>query len=178
MNRKAILVALLILFSFSAWAQAAPPAPGPEVKKLDYFVGSWTAEATIAPGPWGPGGKFSSSDKAEWMDGNFFVAFHSDFKMPAELGGEGKELSVMGYDPQQNAYIDEEFNSQGQHLSWKGTVSGDTWTWTGDANYGGQDIKQKITMKTLSPTSYSMKLETSIDGTNWMTFMEGKATKK
>jgi hypothetical protein len=35
-----------------------------------------------------------------------------------------------------------------------------------------------MTIKTLSPTSYTMKFEVSIDGTNWMTFMEGKATKK
>ena len=33
----------------SAWAQMADK-PGPEVKKLDYFVGTWTVEATIAPG--------------------------------------------------------------------------------------------------------------------------------
>jgi hypothetical protein len=177
MNRKAIFVAALVLFSFSAWAQMAPK-PGPEVKKLDYFVGTWTTEGTVAQGPWGMGGKFTSTDRAEWMDGNFFVIFHSDFKMPPELGGEGKELSVMGYDTQQNTYVYDDFNGQGQHVSWKGTVSGDTWTWTGEANYGGQDIKQKMTLKVLSPTSYSMKFETSMDGATWMTFMEGKVTKK
>ena len=41
-----------------------------------------------------------------------------------------------------------------------------------------QEVKQRMTIKTLSPTSYTMKFEVSIDGTNWMTFMEGKATKK
>jgi len=35
-----------------------------------------------------------------------------------------------------------------------------------------------MTMKVLSPTSYTAKLEISIDGTSWSTFMEGKATKK
>jgi hypothetical protein len=35
-----------------------------------------------------------------------------------------------------------------------------------------------MTLKILSPTSYNMKFEVSIDGTNWMSFMEGKVTKK
>jgi len=177
MNRKAIFLAAIMLVSYSAWAQMAP-MPGPEVKKLDYFVGSWTTDATIAPGPWGQGGKFTSTDTSEWMDGHFFVVSHADFKMPPELGGDGKEMSVMGYDTQQNAYIEEGFNSQGNHESSKGTVNGDTWTWTSEANYGGQDIKQKLTIKVLSPASYSLKFEVSTDGTTWMPFFDGKATKK
>ena len=177
MKRKAIFAAVMVLLSLTAWAQMGEK-PGAEVKKLDYFVGSWTNEATISPGPWGNGGKFTSTETGEWMEGNFFVVTHSDFKMPQELGGDGKEMSVMGYDTQQNTYLSEGFNSQGQHESAKGTVSGDTWTWTSEANYGGQDIKQRMTIKVLSPTSFTMKFEVSTDGTTWMTFMEGKATKK
>jgi hypothetical protein len=40
------------------------------------------------------------------------------------------------------------------------------------------EIEQKMTLKVVSPTKYNMKFETSIDGTNWMTFMEGTVTKK
>jgi hypothetical protein len=143
MNRTAMLVSTLVLLAASAWAQMAPK-PGPEVKKLDYFVGTWTTEATIAPGPWGAGGKFSATDTTEWMPGSFFV----------------------------------EFNSQGRREVSKGTVSGDTWTWTSTQNYGGQEIKQKMTIKVLTPASYTLKFEISMDGTNWTTFMDGKATKK
>jgi hypothetical protein len=177
MYRKAVLFTALLLFSLPAWTQN-PPKPGPEVKKLDYLIGTWTTDATIAQGPWGVGGKFSATGTAEWMDGGFFVVSHSDFKMPAELGGDGKEISVMGYDTQQNRYVYEAFNNQGNHESSKGTVNGDTWTWASEANYDGQDIKQKMTMKILSPTSYTMKFEVSTDGTTSITFMEGKATKK
>jgi hypothetical protein len=174
---KTILASTLVLFAASAWAQMAPK-PGREVKKLDYFVGSWTIDATIGQGPWGAGGKFSSTDSNEWMPGNFFIEGHSDFKMPPELGGDGKATSYMGYDPNENMYTYDEFNSQGRREISKGTVSGDTWTWTSTANYDGQEIKQKMTMKVLSPASYSLKFEISMDGTTWSTFMEGKATKK
>jgi len=167
----------LVLFSVAALAQNLPQ-PGPEAKRLDYFVGSWKTEGTIAPGPWGTGGKFSWNDTMEWMSGNFFVVGHSDFKMPSELGGEGKEISLWGYDTNQNLYTYDVFNSLGTREAFTGTFKGDTWTWTGEATYDGQDIKHRMTMKILSPTSYSMKFELSMDGTTWLPFMEGTATKK
>jgi hypothetical protein len=166
-----------VLFTASAWGQMPAP-PGPELKKLDYLVGNWTVEGTIGQGPWGAGGKFSSTDTRQWMPGNYFVEGHSDFKMPAELGGDGKAVSFVGYDTEQNVYTFDQFNSQGRHESSKGTVSGDTWTWTHTQNYGGQDVNLRMTTKTISPTSYSLKYEVSLDGTTWMTFMDAKATKK
>jgi hypothetical protein len=178
MNLRAILVSTLVLFTASGWAQMAPPKPGPEVKKLDYFVGSWTLEGTVAQGPWGAGGKFTSTATSEWMPGDFFVVGHADFKMPPEIGGEGKATSIIGYDADENVYTRDEFNSLGRREVSKGTVSGDTWTWTSSQSYGGQEIKQKMTIKVLTPASYSMKFELSMDGTTWMMFMDGKATKK
>ncbi len=177
MNLKATLVLALGLLTTSAVAQMAPK-PGAEVKKLDYFVGTWNLDATIGQGPWGASGKFTSVDTLEWMPGNFFVEGHADFKMPPELGGEGQVVVMIGYDTDQNVYTHDSFNSLGRREFSKGSVSGDTWTWESTQNYNGQDVKKKMTMKILSPTTYSVKLEVSADGTNWMTFMEGKATKK
>ena len=177
MKFKTILLSTLVLLAVSASAQMAPK-PGTEVKKLDYFVGTWNLDATIGQGPWGPGGKFTSTDTLQWMAGNFFVQGHADFKMPPELGGDGQVVVFIGYDTDENVYTHDSFDSQGRREVSKGTVSGDTWTWESTQNYGGQDVKKKMTMKVLSPASYSVKLEISIDGTNWTTFMEGKATKK
>jgi len=174
---KATLASALVFLAASAWAQM-PSTPGPELKKLDYFAGTWTVEGTIAQGPWGNGGKFTATDTKEWMPGNFFLVGHSDFKMPPELGGDGKGISLSGYDTNQNVYTFDDFNSQGRRENSKGTLTGDTWVWNSSQNYGGQEIQQKVTIKTLSPTSYTFKLEVSVDGTNWMTFMDAKATKK
>jgi Protein of unknown function (DUF1579) len=176
-NRRIALIPFLMVIAGSAWAQMGGP-PGPEVKKLEYFVGTWTTEGTIAQGPWGAGGKFTASGTSEWMPGNFFLQAHSEAKMPPEIGGDSKEVTLMGYDTQQNVYTYDSFNSLGRHESSKGTVTGDTWTWNSSANYGGMDIQQKMTIKQLSPTSYNMKYEISMDGKNWMPFMEAKAIKK
>jgi hypothetical protein len=46
-------------------AAQAPPAatPGPEQKRLGYFVGKWTGDGDVKPGPMGPGGKMTSTDE-------------------------------------------------------------------------------------------------------------------
>ena len=92
--------------------------------------------------------------------------------------GKFKEMSVMGYDPDRKVYTYNSFSSLGQNETSTGTVDGDTWTWLSDENFGGMRMKGRFTMKVTSPTSYTMKFEVSQDGTNWMTAMEGKATKK
>jgi hypothetical protein len=152
--------------------------PGSEVKKLDYFVGAWTTKGRIAPGPWGAGGKFSWAETTKWMNGNFFLIGNWDFKMPPELGGHGQEIFLIGYDTEQNLYTFDAFSSQGRHQVSRGTVSGNTWTWTSESSSDDQKTKQKMTFKILSPTSYSLKFEVCMDGTTWVTFMEGQAKKK
>jgi hypothetical protein len=152
------------------------PAPGPELKKLDFMAGDWTTEGDMKPGSGMPGGKFTVASHAEWMEGNFFLVEHSNSDMPGM--GKFKELSVIGYDPERKVYTYEAFNSMGQDEISTGTVDGDTWTWLSDEHMGGMTMKGRFTMKVLSPTSYNMKFELSQDGKNWMTAMEGKATKK
>jgi hypothetical protein len=157
--------------------------PAAEVAKLEYFVGNWMVEGTIFPGPWGTGGRFGWTDKTEWMAGRFFVVGHWDFTTPAELGGNGEELFVMGYDKRLRTYTFNAFSSQGLHQVSRGRLDGDTWIWDSegvqnDAQGKESLAKQKMTMKVLSPTRYTLKFEISGDGLAWATFMEGIAVKR
>jgi Protein of unknown function (DUF1579) len=165
-----------LLAAISSRAQMGPLTPAPELKQLDFMSGDWTTEGTINPGPGMPGGKFSSTSHAEWMQGNFFLVEHSDMDMAGM--GKMKELAILGYDPDRKVYTYTAFNSMGEAENSTGTVNGDTWTWTSDEHMAGTTMKGRFTMKVLSPTSYNMKFELSQDGSNWMTAMEGKATKK
>lgn len=167
---------LLLLAMVPASAQMGMPTPAPALKKLDFLAGEWTSTGDMKPSPGMPGGKFSYSSHAEWMQGNFFLVENSDM----DLGpmGKGKELAIMGYDSDKKVYTYTAFNSMGEAETATGTLNGDTWTWTSDEHMGGMTMKGRFTMKVLSPTSYNMKFELSQDGTNWMTGMEGTATKK
>jgi Protein of unknown function (DUF1579) len=165
-----------IISATSVYAQMGPPPPAPELKKLDFMAGDWTAEGTMNPGPGMPGGKFTFNSHAEWMQGNYFLVENSDM----DLGpmGKGKELAILGYDSDKKVYTYRAFNSMGEAEESTGNVDGDTWIWASDEHFGGMTMKGRFTMKVLSLTSYTMKFEVSQDGTNWTTAMEGKATKK
>ncbi|MBZ5706132.1 MAG: DUF1579 domain-containing protein [Acidobacteriia bacterium] len=173
--RKTIgcLIACLLLGAFAA-AQMGPPTPAPELKKLDYFVGTWTLDGDMKPGPFGPGGKMTETEKVEWMQGNFFLVIHSDFKSAM---GNGMGMAYMGYNPEDKVYTYDAFNSMGEAEHSKGTLSGDTWTWTSEDKMGGKIMKGRFTIKELSATSYSFKFEMAGEDGNYASMMEGKATK-
>jgi len=179
MKRWLICAALLtvgIIAANSAYAQMAPPTPAPELKKLEMFAGDWTAEGTMTAAPGAPSSKWSMTTHADWMEGNFFLVEHDEMDLGAM--GKSKELAVMGYDPDNKVYTYRAFSSMGEAENATGTLDGDTLTWLSDEHMNGQTMKGRFTMKILSPTAYNMKFELSQDGKQWMTAMEGKATKK
>ena len=170
-----MILAVSIVLSASAVAQNQPPKPAPELKKLDMFVGSWTLDGTMKPGMMGPGGSMTESEKCEWMDGDFYVVCHSDYKSSM---GSGVGLSVMGYSAEDKAYTYREFNSFGEFDDSRGTVDGDTWTWTNEEKMDKMTMKGRFIIKITSATSYNFIFDMSQDGTKWSTVMDGKATKK
>jgi hypothetical protein len=172
----AVVVLFALLTAVSMQAQAPPP-PAAELQKLDFLTGHWTEEGTATMGPPGtPSTKWTQTGDSEWMDGKYFLVEHSDM----DLGplGKSKELAVYGYDSDNKVYTRTGFDSWGEAVKSTGTVNGDTWVWTNEQRMGGMAMKGRFTMKVLSPTSYTLKYEMSQDGTNWMTAVEGTATKK
>jgi len=178
MRRTSLSLACLLVVTFfgvAVMAQMPMPKPAPELAKLDYLAGNWISDADLKPGPFGPGGKVSSTDNASWMEGKFFLVMHSKF---TGAMGDGSSTAYFGYNADKKVYTYNEFNSMGQATYSEGTIDGDTWSWTSDENMGGQKFKGRFIMKVVSPTSYTYKYEMSQDGTSWTTGMEGKATKK
>ena len=171
-----LIFCVTLITAAAVQAQMAPLTPAPELKKMDFMTGDWTAEGTMTMGSGTPTSKWTMNTHSEWMEGNFFLVENSDM----DLGpmGKGKEVAYMGYDRDKKVYTYRAFNSMGEAEDSTGTVDGDTWTWSSIEHMNGMSMKGRFTMKVLSPTSYTMKFELSQDGTNWMTGMEGKATKK
>lgn len=170
----AVVAVFLVAGSLQPQAPQAPPKPAPELKRLAYFVGTWKSEGEMKPSGFGPGGKFTSTDTAKWMQGRFFLVTNSDGIGPL---GPGKETSYMGYDPNEKVYTFHLFNSMGENVSAKGKVQGDTWTWNSEEKMGGNTIGVRFTIKEVSPTEYTFKMEMSQNAGPWSTVGEGKTTK-
>ena len=167
-------MALLLGIALSGQSQMEITKPAPELKKLDYFAGTWTAEGDMKPGPMGSGGKFTGTNHVQWMDGAFFLVTHSEFNGAM---GKGAETSYMGYDSNEKMYTYDSFNTLGEADHAKGNVDGDTWTWQSETRMGAQTMKGRLTIKVLSATAYTFRFEMSPDGTTWTTVLEGQATK-
>jgi len=177
MKRVAGLVAMCVLLlgvSMKAQAPEAPPKPGPEVKRLAYFVGTWKTVGKMT-GMGGPDETVTSTDKTEWLPGGFFIVTHSDGMMGST---PSKEMDVQGYDPKEKAYTYHSFNNVGESVAAKGTVNGDTWLWTtDDIMMGTTPVKARVTIREVSKTQFTFKLETSPDGKAWTTGYESTSTK-
>ncbi|SRR5258708_3847073 len=175
--KRASVLALIAIFVFVAAAAAqipAAPKPGPEQQKLQYLVGNWKTEAELKPSPFGPGGKFTSTDHVEWMEGGFFLVWHS--KGSGAMGNT-TTLAVMGYDSEEKVYTYDAFNNSGEADHSKGKIEGDTWTWTSNSKMGGQTMRGRYTMKIVSSTVYNFKFELAAGNADFATIMEGKSTK-
>jgi hypothetical protein len=178
--KRASAIALVAVFVCAALAAAQgpppKPTPAPELKKLDYFVGTWKTTGDLKPGPMGPGGKFTELGHNEWMPGHFFLVEHSNISSGAM--GHLVEIAYLGYSAEDKAYTYDAFNSMGEAEHAKGTVEGDTWTWTSTEKMGGQTMKGRFTITVASPTSYSFKFEIAPEsGGDYTTVVEGKSTK-
>jgi hypothetical protein len=166
-----------VWFLLAAAAFAQMQAPGPEVQKLDVFTGSWSLTGDLKPGsmgPGSPGGTITENETCEWMEGKFFLVCHTDFKGSM---GNGTGLSILGYSTKDKMYTYREFNSWGEFDDSRGTLDGNTWTWTSDENFNGTPMKGRFTMKVTSPTTYDFAFDASPDGAKWTPIMDGKATK-
>ena len=185
MNRMKRIPQLLTLcaiafagFQVVAAAQAPQPqTPTPEHKRLGYFVGKWTVEGEMKPSPMGPGGKISSTDNCEWFEGGFAVICRSEGKTPM---GPSKSIGILGYSAEEKVYtyygVDNSMMSMTSVP--RGTLQGDTWTYTDENMMGGQKIKSRVTIKELSPTAYTFTMEVQGPDGKWMPMMESKSTKK
>lgn len=182
-SRATRFVAVVIVASSAALqamaaAQAPPaaPKPGPEHKRLGYFVGKWTTEGTIEASPMGPAGKMKTTDTCEWFSGGFAVVCRTEGTTPA---GPAKSLGIMAYSSEEKVYTYYGVDNSPMAMATvpRGTVEGDTWTYTDESVYGGQKIKSRITLKELSPTAYTFKMELQGPDGSWKTLMESKSTK-
>ncbi|HEX6407611.1 MAG TPA: DUF1579 family protein [Gemmatimonadales bacterium] len=154
-----------------------PPKPGPEHQRLAYFVGKWKAEGEMKPGPMGAGGKVTSTDNCEWFDGHYSVICRSEGTTPM---GAAKSIGILGYNTEEKVYTYYGVDNTNMNMATvpKGTVQGDTWTYTDEGMMGGQKMKSRVIIKELSPKSYSFRMDMQGPDGKWVTAMESKNTKQ
>jgi hypothetical protein len=176
MSTRSVAVILICGFTSLLLAQAppAPPKPGPEHKKLEYFVGKWTGEGEIKANGYVPAGKTVSTETCTLGPGGFYVECRNE-------GNEGQlppRLAIIAYDSHAKVYTSYYANSGGLVGAATGSVNGNTWTWLVEDKFAGNAIKGRTTITMSSPTQYTIKYEMADGKGGYTTLVEGKATKE
>lgn len=146
-----------------------------DLKKLQYFIGTWTLAGDMKTSPFGAGGKFTGTQQNEWaMDSTSMISKWSD-KLPA---GNDTGKGIFSYDFIQKVYKYHGTSSDGESEDSTGTVEGDTWTWLSNPKGpNGMIMRGRYIQKITSPMSYDFRFEIASQGGGWMTVREGKAEK-
>jgi hypothetical protein len=148
--------------------------PGPEHQRLQFFVGQWRSEADIKASEFGAAGKETATQTCEWFDGRFHIICRTDATSP---GGSNKQIEVLTYDSNRQAYTRYNMGSFGESVLATGTLDGKTWRWRDESKTKGKVIRVDFPWTETSPDSYTFKIEMSIDGGPATTIAEGKATR-
>jgi Protein of unknown function (DUF1579) len=171
--RSSVAVILICGFTVLSLAQAPAerPKPGPEHKKLEYFLGTWKTEGEIKANEFVPAGKSVTTETYTLGPGGFYVEFdRPEGQIPRTQG-------IMAYDSHAKAYTSFYVNSAGLVGTGTGTVDGNTWTFLVEDKVFGRAVKGRTTITTLSPTQFTIKYEMAAANGRYTTITEGTATK-
>lgn len=175
----ALLLGLISLatLGFSVAAQEQPK-PGPEHRKLEVAVGEWTYGGLGEASPFGPAGKFKGKSINRMVLGGFFLESRGE-----DTGDSGyffQSISLRGFDPVKQVYVDYGFENDGRMTSGTSSVSGTTWTSLGIRT----DAKGKV-YKTRSVDAYAADGRSNTfvteysadDGKTWLLLWKGTMKK-
>lgn len=180
-----ILIFALLLFQ-PAQQTSRPTDPNDPMPppNMDYFVGTWSFEWNVPESPLGPAGKIKGTETYKKMpDGATYES---------EISGEGPTGALKGrattvYNEKEKLVTRNESGIFGMSILKKGPIGGDlggyyTIFWeTEPIKKDGKTVKLKGKTLMLSPASYRVQVQISVDGgpyTNfgnpWFTKTEGK----
>ena len=172
-SRSSVVVILICGFTALSLAQAPPerPKPGPEHKKLEYFLGTWKTEGEIKANEFVPAGKVVTTETNTLGPGGFYVEFdRPEGQMPRTQG-------IMAYDSHAKIYTSFYANSAGLMGTSTGTVNGNTWTWMVEDKVFGKAVKGRTTVTIKSASQLTSKYEMLDANGRYVTIVEGTSTK-
>jgi hypothetical protein len=176
MKRISLLLSLLaVCIITAAQAQTTAPKPDPALKQMHVWLGHWTAEEELKPGPWGPGGKFTLDYTGQMIFGGFF--YQGRWTVKGVLG-DAMGFDLEAYDPENKNFVSNWYQNNGMAFSGVLNITGTTHTFTGRFVLGGKPYRIRSVF-TFAPdlASITVKSEMSADGKTWTPFTEGKYTK-
>ncbi|GIJ76580.1 hypothetical protein Xph01_10120 [Micromonospora phaseoli] len=151
-----------------------PPQPAPELRRLDFLVGTWRLSGKTEVGPMGPPAELSGTETFQWLSGGYFLVHHWDCVI--DMGAAGRIPDVgyefFDFDSETRKYRTHYFSSFGPFNEEQSRYVGDfedgRLVLVGPAKY----VRQASDDRTIS---YDCDFPAP-DGT-WVTFMHATLTR-
>jgi len=174
--KKLVLPAwTLLLLAVSTQGIAQAPQPGPDVKKLEVFVGTWRYEGEAKATPIGPAAKISGTQTARMVMNGFALEWTGEEK--GAFGGvKFGEMDV--YDASSKTYPYLGYQTDGTTWSGSSVVSGNTWKGNGTMTSNGASyrVRTEVSLSADGKT-FAFKQEISGDGKTWVPWVQASMTK-
>jgi hypothetical protein len=176
-----LLRATLLCLGPALLAQAPPPAPkpGPEMARLQAFVGTWKVEEIVEPGVMGPGGKGYGTSRVTQGPGGFSI--HISYTSESPKGpmpgfhGEGDLL----WDAEAKAYKQSWVDNMAPMLAvGTGHWEGDAFVMVSEFTMQGTSVKSVDRFTDISPKGFTLTNEASMNGGPMKKFMTLIHTRK
>jgi hypothetical protein len=157
-----VIIALVGLCPLGTPAQPAPEGPAPEMKKLEFLIGRWSAQMKSAtPGS----GAWTETWDARWASGGRYVRIERTAKNPQGVEPrEGEGLMLIAYDYRANTYRAWEF-SLGAHpnvppgpMEYAGVFEDTKLVWT-LKSAPEPTVPVRVTFEPKSRTEFSLRSE-------------------
>jgi hypothetical protein len=173
MSTRSVAVILICGFTSLLLAQAppAPPKPGPEHKKLEYFLGKWTVESEIKANGYVPAGKSVTTETYTLGAGGFYI------ELDRPEGQIPRTQGITTYDSHAKVYTTFYVSSAGLVGGGTGTVDGNTWTWMLEDKVFGRAVKGRTTITVQSASQFTSKYEMADPNGRYTTITEGTSTR-
>lgn len=152
------------------------PRP-PGMQELAREVGRWLGRGRVVATPSRPAYEFTYTEDVEWLPGGSFLLMQWVHRGPQ---GEGRGITVMGYDGEERSYFSHTFDEAGKVNRFKGRLEGRRLVLDRVNRYerDGKVVLSRYIRETASPTRHLFRTEVSSDGRSWSTIVEGVATKE
>ncbi len=153
----------------------SPAKPSAAHKRLNRWIGKWNTRGQQHEGPVGPAAKIVATDTFEWANGEFFMVHRFDGKVG---DNDASCIEITGYDSETKSYPTHTYYNTGLTNDWQSVEYEGTWTLTGEWDMAGKKAKVRCTTVFGNDgNTMAGRWEMSVDGGEWQTFWDVKATK-
>lgn len=165
-----------LLFCLPAFAAGRPLSP--QLRKLNISLGHWVFHGQSRNPRTGRTGSWTWNEHCRWSSNRVFLECTFD---NVWSGSHVRSLVIDTYNTRDHSYWHYEVyaaGARGNHpFVSRMTVRGDTWVESAQHEDHGKQVRERVVYRFLSPSRVRVAIQTSVDGSRWVTLDRGVGRK-